>query len=550
MQTYWKARQACVWWSNPETKIIWAEGTDAATYLQSQITQDILELAPNQGQKSALVDRKGHIQSLFSIHRYEEHRFLLVPEANGQQLYEHLEAFHFVEDVNFQQEELIRIHLEGPQSGEILKTLTGKRLTTLPIESIHSVAVPGGSALLVIGGQLGEEGVTFYLKKEQVKAFVQMLEQQLELSELTAEAYEVLRIEAGRPLWNQDMDNETQLPSTGQEVERVSYDKGCYLGQEVIARIRSYGVPPYKLMGFVLSEPLPEIGPIMIDGKNRGKLTSLAYSPALESHLGLGYLHKNYREAQRHVQFQQAGQTFDTEVKRLPFYTPPDKKTQALSLYDQALMAFAEDQENGAIELLQSAIDKDPHLADAYESLGVILSRQGRHQEAIDIMKQLTEIVPEEPMAHTNLSRFYMLLGDKQTAEEHMAEATRLDMQKRMSKEKQAALQAEEQARKFEMIEMFKEVLSEEDPNDLVANFGLGKALVDLEKYAEAQPYLEKAIQTDGYYSAAYLQLGKVLTALNQKEAAQKVYRQGIQAASEKGDLMPLKEMEQRLLSL
>lgn len=550
MDTYWKARQACVWWCKPEVEVIWAEGQDAASYLQSQITQDIFKLKPAEGLPSALVDRKGHIQSLFSLHCQAETRYLLLPEANGEGLFAHLEAFHFVEDVTLQQESLCCIALEGPQSAEILKTLTGKRLQALNALGFYSVAVPGGSAWLIPGGQLGEAGYRLLMKTALKDGFIQMLEKQLQIPELAPEAYDVLRLEAGHPLWGQDMTVETALPATGQEVERVSYDKGCYLGQEVIARIRSYGVSPYKLMGFCHAEREIPLGEFLIAGKKRGEITSHGWSPSLKAHLALGYLHKNYREPGQKIALEIEGQNVQVEVVRLPFYTPPDQKAQAQALYDQALEAFAEDQEILAIELLQSALDKDAHLADAYESLGVILSRLGRHHEAIAVMKQLTEVAPEEPMAHTNLSRFYMLLGDKQTAEEHMAEATRLDMLKRMSTQKQAALQAEETARKHEMIEMFKEVLTEEDPDDLVANFGLGKALVDLDQFAEAQPYLEKAVAVDPLYSAAYLQLGKVLSELQQAEAARDIFQRGIQVATEKGDLMPLKEMEQRLLGL
>lgn len=549
MDTYWKARQACVWWCDTINEVIWAEGQDAASYLQSQITQDILRLEPETGVLSALVDRKGLIQSLFSMHCQSSTRYLLLPDHAVEPLFAHLEAFHFVEDVRFEKESLVRIHIEGPQSAEVLKTLTGKRLQALHPLGLYSVAVPGGSAWLVPGGQLGEEGYVLLMKETLKAGFVQMLVQQLQMPELEAEAYNLLRLEAGKPAWNAEITAETTLPSTGQEVERVSYDKGCYLGQEVIARIRSYGVVPYKLMGFRAEEDIP-LGAFRIEGKKRGHITSSLWSPALKSHLALGYLHKTYREAGQTVTLQFEASEQVVEVVRLPFYTPPDQKEQAKAMYEQALQAFAEDQEMLAIELLQGAVEKDAHLADAYESLGVILSRLGRHSEAISVMKQLTEVAPEEPMAHTNLSRFYMLLGDKQTAEEHMAEATRLDMLKRMSTEKQAALQAEEAARKHEMIEMFKEVLTEEDPNDLVANFGLGKALVDLEQFAEAKVYLQKAVAVDPLYSAAYLQLGKVLSALQENAAAKETFQKGIQVASEKGDLMPLKEMEQRLLSL
>ena len=275
METYWKARQACVWWKSTVSEILWAEGQEANTYLQSQITQDILKLEVGQGIPAALVDRKGHIQSLFSVHRQQEDRYLLVPENNTDILFDHLEAFHFVEDVSLQKEALSRIHLAGPQTGDILKTLTGKRLSVLGLESIHSVAVPGGSAFIISQTLLGEDGVSFFLKQELEDAFLQLLTEQLHLPELSNEAQTCLRIESGNPLWNQDMNQDTLLPSTGQEVDRVAYDKGCYLGQEVIARIRSYGVPPYKLMGFQFEDHPPALGAFDIEGKKRGELTSL-----------------------------------------------------------------------------------------------------------------------------------------------------------------------------------------------------------------------------------------------------------------------------------
>jgi Tfp pilus assembly protein PilF len=90
-------------------------------------------------------------------------------------------------------------------------------------------------------------------------------------------------------------------------------------------------------------------------------------------------------------------------------------------------------------------------------------------------------------------------------------------------------------------------VLEQEDPDDRVANFGLGKIYLDRQQPEQALPYLSKATEVDPLYSSAWLQLGKCLEALGQTERALAVYREGMAAAARKGDLMPLKEMEQRL---
>jgi len=96
---------------------------------------------------------------------------------------------------------------------------------------------------------------------------------------------------------------------------------------------------------------------------------------------------------------------------------------------------------------------------------------------------------------------------------------------------------------------MFKQVL-DIDPADQVANFGLGSVYYDLQNYEEALPPLVTVVKEYNDYSAAYVLLGKTLEKLSRREEAIKTYREGIAVASKKGDLMPLKEMQQKLNQL
>jgi tetratricopeptide (TPR) repeat protein len=97
--------------------------------------------------------------------------------------------------------------------------------------------------------------------------------------------------------------------------------------------------------------------------------------------------------------------------------------------------------------------------------------------------------------------------------------------------------------------EMFHQVL-EIDSEDPVALFGLGNALSTLEQWEEAERYLDRAAAVDGDNSAVLLARGKALEMLERRSEAVAVYRAGMEVASRKGDLMPLKEMENRLLLL
>lgn len=537
----------CAYWQEEIPFCLSLSGPDAESYLQSQITQNIQDIAPLRGKASALVDRQAYLRSLFKVFRVDEQEWLILPEAAVENLYEHLQKFHFMEELELQKSPgWQQFRIEGPLATEPIQQLFEIEIEKAEPLSLHRVSVNGGQGWCIVDSLSGYAGVRILAPELQAPAFEKVLTQQLKIPRLSSESFETLRIEAGQVRLGIEITEQNRLTETGMESERVSYDKGCYLGQEVLARVRSYGVAPLSIIGLCSPQDFQDLE-LVIEGKSRGRIVSSCWSPQLKSYIALAFLNKKYRQSGRELHLDNQEKL---RVKRLPFYKVEGAKEQAQKLYEEALDLFAEENEEAAIPLLQGAIQKDPQLADAYESLGVLLSRIGKHEQAIEIMQQLTEIAPEEAMAHTNLSRFHMLLGDKDTAEFHMAEATRLNMLKQSQNLKAEALQQAEIAKKREMMAMFQEVLEEEDPEDLVANFGLGKAYVDLQEYEQAVPYLEKAVQIEPFYSVAYLALGKAYEALDKNTQAKEVYQKGIDAASEKGDLMPLKEMEQRLSAL
>jgi tetratricopeptide (TPR) repeat protein len=96
---------------------------------------------------------------------------------------------------------------------------------------------------------------------------------------------------------------------------------------------------------------------------------------------------------------------------------------------------------------------------------------------------------------------------------------------------------------------MFEEVL-EIDIDDPLATFGMGAAYIQLSEYEKAIPFLEHATKVNKDYSAAYLNLGKCLEFTGRHEQARDAFRKGIEVATRKGDLMPLREMERRLNAL
>jgi aminomethyltransferase len=107
---------------------------------------------------------------------------------------------------------------------------------------------------------------------------------------ISDDLYETLRIEAGVPKYGIDMDDTTVVPELSLD-GLISYNKGCYIGQEIIARIHFRGHVAKALSGVVSGSPLrPQTELQSLDGRPAGHLTSATYSPSLDRHIGLGYV--------------------------------------------------------------------------------------------------------------------------------------------------------------------------------------------------------------------------------------------------------------------
>lgn len=236
--------------------------------------------------------------------------------------------------------------------------------------------------------------------------------------------------------------------------------------------------------------------------------------------------------------------------------------SDARQVYQEALKLFREKRIPEAIAELEEAIRIDANFPDAYEALGVLYAQQGRLDEAIQVMKKLAAIAPDNIMAHTNLSRFYQEKGWIDEAEVEQAEARRLSWKAELKAKKVQGVQsahetektpqqlAEEATRQLSArIETAKKAISF-DPEDVLGYFSLGSVYLDAKRYPEAAEALQKAIEVDPNHSPSYASLGQVLTELERIEQARRVYEKGIEVASKRGDIIPLRRMESRLKRL
>jgi len=539
-----------LFWIIEDYSIVKLYGNDVLSFLNSQTTNDVINLKNNKGLDNNLLDRKGHLISPFSLHKLDKYLIAVSQKETGNNLIEHLERYHFTED----------FYIENISDNFKLLTIQGN-LSDDILESLFNIYLEEENDIIKLNNNyIIKKSLSYedgYLLILEINEFENIFNKLKNISyQINKDEIDEVRILSGIPLYGKDIDKNNIVSETGREAFSISYTKGCYLGQEVVARIKTYGTIPYSLIGVeIKGNKVPKFdSDIIINGKKVGKVKSSFYSNNENKVFSLVYLHKDFRIPDEKIHFISENQEFEATVRILPFIKKLSKQEKSKKLYDNSLVLFAENKEEEAIKLLKKSIKLNNKFSDAYEVLGVILSRLENYEEAIKVMNKLAEIAPDEPMARTNLSIFYMKIGNKEEAERQMTLATTLKFKKAMKESQQKKFLEDEKKKKIkeieERIQMFKEVLETEDPNDLIANYGMGKSLFDLEKYNESIKYFQKAIDLKKDYSMAYLYLGKSFEFINDVKNAIETYKKGIVISSQKGDLMPLKEMEKRKFDL
>lgn len=314
----------------------------------------------------------------------------------------------------------------------------------------------------------------------------------------------------------------------------VNLKKGCFPGQEVVAKIhynRGAAWAPV-LVEKLISGELPQ--EIVFEGRVIAKL--------------IKPIGNNFFQAEVLRDFRVDGLSLDGKlrVKLYPLFSATYEE-KARELFYLGAELFRKGDENQAASAWKLSICADPNYPDSYEALGVLLGRQEKFSEAEAWMRKLLEVDPSSVMAHTNLSLFLMRQNRIQEAEDHKAKATVAQFAvfgkaSKDARDREEKLEAELRERN-RREKMFRDVL-EIDPEDAMANYGLGSLELERGNLPLAVAHLEKVIQFDRNYSVAYLALGKALKKIGDLPRALEVWRSGVKIAAQKGEIMPANEMQ------
>jgi tRNA-modifying protein YgfZ len=284
------------------------KGPDAVDYLQGQITNDVEGLEENQGCYAALLDRKGHLQGDMRVLRLSSGEIWLdlEPEAAAMVL-RHLRTYSIGREVEIEDvsDRWVTTSLIGPAAA----TIAG--VQGLAPEHAQRFCDWEGVEVLAVATDLGVDLIT---RTDQAEALRELLRGAgaVEVSEAAAE---ILRIESGRPRFGRDMSEELMPAEAGITERAVDFEKGCYIGQEPVARLHYKGRPNRHLRGLRLSAPVERGARLRLGEREVGVISSACLSPA-HGPIALAVVR---READQ-GDVLEVGEAADTaEVVELPF---------------------------------------------------------------------------------------------------------------------------------------------------------------------------------------------------------------------------------------
>ncbi len=265
-------------------------GEDRARLLHAMTTNHVQQLKPGEGLYAFFLNAQGRIQADAYVLCFEDHFLLDTEPETRLSLFEHLDRFIIADDATLEDvtEATVCLGLEGPRAAEVAGT------AGLPAPHHRFSHVEEEFVTVAAVSSTGPHGVRLYAPASRREELVLKLEGAGGIA-VAAEDAERARIRSFRPRYGADI-AESTLPQETQLMHALHFQKGCYLGQEIVERIRSRGHVNKQLMGFhAEGHEAPARGTALFaGGKEVGEVSSAAETP--EGVFGLAYVRLPYNK--------------------------------------------------------------------------------------------------------------------------------------------------------------------------------------------------------------------------------------------------------------
>lgn len=301
-------------------------GNDRLRFLHGQITNDVKKLRTCEGCYAALTTAKGKMESDLNVYNLADELLLDFEPGLTENVSQRLEKFIVADDVQIMDAapHYGLLSVQGPKAAEVIKAAGLPELETIFAITKISDAMLG--EIYVANQPRGaQSGFDIFVPNAALDAVADKLiaaAKGLGGRACGWTSLEVARIEAGVPRFGADMD-ETNLPMECVESRAMSFNKGCYIGQEVLNRIHAIGHVAKELRGLRLADGLKNLPPkgekLFHDGKEVGYITSAVKSPALHANIALGYVRREANQIGTELVLRMASGESTATIVELPF---------------------------------------------------------------------------------------------------------------------------------------------------------------------------------------------------------------------------------------
>ena len=306
-------------------------GDDRVTWIQSIISNDILPLQPGQWLYSSFMSAKGKILSYFRVYKLEQ--YLLVEDIGevGDATFQTFRKF-LLYGTKAKMKNCSEIWgillISGPEAQQLIQTAFGVEVSSLQVHSLLSHNIEGQQLIIGRTQETGEPDFELLCSTKIINTVWERIwatGASIGLRAFGTQARETLRIETGIPKLGPDLNEQIVPPEANLEGKAFSLTKGCYPGQEVVARMDTYGLVKRRLVGLVIDSDaghIPRPGTKIFSGDREvGWVSSATHSPSLNKTIALGFPLRDFTPPSTALSIEVDGQQYAAVVTTLPFFS-------------------------------------------------------------------------------------------------------------------------------------------------------------------------------------------------------------------------------------
>ncbi|MBL8231805.1 MAG: aminomethyltransferase family protein [Bryobacterales bacterium] len=290
MSGYSMLREGAAWLDLDARGRFRARGEDRARLLHAMTTNQVQTLKPGEGCYAFFLSSQGRILGDANLLCLEDSFLIGTEPETHDTLYQHLDKYIIADDVTLEdaRQELSEAAIEGPKSASVLDQLG------LPVPELDNAHASSGDVLVARITSTGQQGFRLYLPSGSKQSLIEKLTA-AGIEQATSDEQRTVRIENRKPRYGEDI-TERHLVHETQQMHAVHLSKGCYLGQEIVERVRSRGQVHRLLTALTISgeDAVAAATPLKAGEAAAGEVTSSAFSPATGKVVALGYLRSEH----------------------------------------------------------------------------------------------------------------------------------------------------------------------------------------------------------------------------------------------------------------